>query len=52
MTEGHDPIAVLMYEHEFIKKVAGALGHLAPTADEVKITSGKRTRERSFFRLA
>lgn len=45
MPAGHDPIAVLSHEHEFIKKVVGALGRLAATAERAERASPDTLRE-------
>lgn len=41
----HDPIHVLMHEHEFIKKVVAALGRLAPSPGEAKNANPDTLRE-------
>lgn len=45
MNPHHDPIHVLMHEHEFIKKVVAALGRLAPSPDEAKNANPDTLRE-------
>jgi hemerythrin-like domain-containing protein len=45
MAEPHDPIAALMHEHEFIKKVVAALGRLAPAPDEAQQADPATLRE-------
>jgi len=45
MNTHHDPINVLMHEHEFIKKVVAALGRLAPSPDKAKDANPDTLRE-------
>ena len=45
MNTHHDPIRVLMHEHEFIKKVVASLGRLAASSDEAKNANPETLRE-------
>lgn len=45
MNTSNDPIHLLMHEHEFIKKVIGALGRLAPSVDQARAADPDILRE-------